>query len=424
MQANVLNSDIDTTAFAGAQQDYLPLELAYAASPTNNSFSFKLKRVGGHMLGTIALAVALLAQPTAASFETATQQGAGTTPAHTELVASALPSTGAPTNSQYFAPTDKTVSGDFLNMYQKYGLSRMGYPISDEMTDNGTRVQYFERVRMEYHPDLANSGYSVLLTRLGVQISEGSQFATAAPFASTSSKTYVKETGHSLAEPFLSYWNKNGGVELYGYPISEPVKQDGMTVQWFERARMEYHPELASKGQAVELTLLGKIAYDRTGNASQAPSGGAGVASPQVPTGGSQPQNALTDKESYVLKAINEQRAAAGLAQVTLSSALTDLSRYRSNDMASRNYFSHVTPEGTKFLSMLTDRGVAYKYAGEILARNNYPSDQTAEIAMQSYLNSAPHRAIIMDGRYTQVGVGYAVGANNMSYFTVIFVQP
>jgi uncharacterized protein YkwD len=109
---------------------------------------------------------------------------------------------------------------------------------------------------------------------------------------------------------------------------------------------------------------------------------------------------------------------------VQIHQGLTDLSRYRSSDMASRNYFSHSTPEGQKFLGMLSDRGVAYKFAGEILARNNYPSDQTAQIAMDSYLNSAPHKAIIMDGRFTQVGVGYAVGGEEMSYFTVIFIQP
>ncbi len=148
------------------------------------------------------------------------------------------------------------------------------------------------------------------------------------------------------------------------------------------------------------------------------------MAAPQAPAAGSAPQVNLNDKESIVFKAINDQRAAAGLAPVQLNVALTDLSRYRSNDMASRNYLSHVTPEGTKFLSMLTDRGVAYKFAGEILARNNYPSAETAQTAMQSYLNSPQHKAIIMDGQYSQVGVGYALGADDMSYFTVIFLHP
>jgi uncharacterized protein YkwD len=92
--------------------------------------------------------------------------------------------------------------------------------------------------------------------------------------------------------------------------------------------------------------------------------------------------------------------------------------------MANRNYFSHTTPEGTQFFGMLSDRSISYKYAGEILARNNYPDDQGAEVAFNSYLNSAPHKAIIMDGRYTIVGVGYSKSAEDgMHYFTVLFID-
>jgi uncharacterized protein YkwD len=423
MQATFINTDHNTSIFADTQAEFLPAGLAYTTTPARNGFSFKAKRLAGHVLGTLTLAVALLAQSGAMAMTSAVHADAASAASHSNLVANALPSTGAPTNSQYFASTGKTVNGDFLNVYNKYGLSRIGYPVSDETTENGTTVQYFERVRMEFHPEVTTAGYKVMLTRLGVQISQGSQFSTVAPFASTASRAYVAETKHSLSEPFLSYWKKNGGVELYGFPISEPVKQDGMTVQWFERARMEYHPELASKGQTVQLTLLGKLAYDKTGPTAPAPSGGPGVAAPQAPANNAS-QVSLSDKENLVFKVINEQRTAAGLAPVQINAGLTDLSRYRSNDMASRNYFSHVTPEGTKFLSMLTDRGISYRFAGEILARNNYPSEEAAQTAMQSYLTSAPHKAIIMDGKYSQVGVGYALGAEDMNYFTVIFLQP
>ena len=92
--------------------------------------------------------------------------------------------------------------------------------------------------------------------------------------------------------------------------------------------------------------------------------------------------------------------------------------------MAERNYFSHETPEGNNFLSMLSGHSIPFKFAGEILARNNYPDDQAADVAINSYLNSPPHKAIIMDGRYNRVGVGYSKsGEDGMHYFTVIFVQ-
>src|SRR5204862_348176 len=134
--------------------------------------------------------------------------------------------------------------------FQRYGIERIGYPLSDERVENGQTVQYFERVRMERHPDLAAKGYGVLFSRLGWDLAGGDKFAKVAPFASTPSKVYVSETGHSLAEPFLSYWKNNGSVQFFGYPIAEPTTQDGLYVQWFERARMEYHPDLAKSGQA------------------------------------------------------------------------------------------------------------------------------------------------------------------------------
>jgi uncharacterized protein YkwD len=390
-----------------------------AGTGSSSAVSHKIRTAFWHMVGAIALAITMMAQPVASPTPVAST---GTQPSSVQRTSSALPVTGAPTQSQFFAPTGKSVEGDFLGAFQTFGLNRIGYPISGEQQENGLTVQYFERVRMERHPELAAQGYGILFTRLGTEMTQGSQFASVAPFASTPARTYFASTRHSLAQPFLSYWQYNGSVQLFGYPISEVVTQDGLQVQWFERARMEYHPELASTGQAVQLTLLGSIAYQKDPNNTAGPQAQPASAQAQVPSAPA--QSGLTDKESYLLKSINDQRAVAGLSAVQLSSALTDLARSRSNDMATRNYFSHTTPEGTNFLAMLGTRGIPYKFAGEILARNNYPDDQAAPTAMTSYLNSGPHKAIIMDGRYTLVGIGYAKSASeSMHYFTVIFVQ-
>ncbi|HKP54901.1 MAG TPA: CAP domain-containing protein [Chloroflexia bacterium] len=359
----------------------------------------RLRRLVPHVLATLTMTFAMLAQPLTVARN-----------------AQALGATGAPTQKQYFDVTGKSVAGDFLSTFQRYGLERIGYPLSDERVENGQTVQYFERVRMERHPELASKGYGVLFTRLGVDLNGGDKFAKVAPFASTAQRAYISQTGHSLSEPFLSYWKNNGGVEFFGYPIAEPMDQDGMYVQWFERARMEYHQELAKSGKAVQLSLLGRAALGGNGPQAQTVS----TQKQQLPAA----EVKLTPMESFLLKAINEQRAAAGARQVTLDAAVTDLSRARSGDMAERNYFSHTTPEGTKFISMLVDRKVDFKYGGEILARNNYPSQETAQVAINSYLNSAGHKAVMLDGRYTAVGVGYAFSAEDeMHYFTVIFIE-
>jgi uncharacterized protein YkwD len=190
-------------------------------------------------------------------------------------------------------------------------------------------------------------------------------------------------------------------------------------VQWFERARFEYHPELARTGKAIQLTHLGSVAYGSQSNRTAPSSPVASPASYQAPAA----SVSLNGAESYVLQAINEQRAAAGAAPVRLDATITDIARSRSNDMAARNYFSHTSPEGKQFLGSLSERKVGYKFAGEILARNNYPDGEASRVAIESYLNSSAHRAILLDARFTAVGVGQAVGADGMHYYTVIFLQ-
>src|SRR5689334_7000913 len=75
------------------------------------------------------------------------------------------------------------------------------------------------------------------------------------------------ETGHSVSDPFLSYWRANGGLAQFGYPISEVQTEisalDGKpyTVQYFERAVFELHPENAGTPYNVLLAQLGTFRY-------------------------------------------------------------------------------------------------------------------------------------------------------------------
>ena len=73
---------------------------------------------------------------------------------------------------------------------------------------------------------------------------------------------YFPETGHNVQGDFLRFYNAvSNPTTLYGYPITEQFNQkDGLLVQYFQRARFEYHAELPD-GQRVVLTDLGKQMY-------------------------------------------------------------------------------------------------------------------------------------------------------------------
>ena len=68
---------------------------------------------------------------------------------------------------------------------------------------------------------------------------------------------YFPETGHNLAYGFRHYWEKNGGLALFGFPITEEMREGGHTVQYFERARFEYFPQYKGTAQETQLGLVG-----------------------------------------------------------------------------------------------------------------------------------------------------------------------
>ena len=73
------------------------------------------------------------------------------------------------------------------------------------------------------------------------------------------SAVYFPQSGHNLDNRygFLDYWRTHGQVTRFGFPVTEVLEEDGRPVQYFERARMEYHEEIA-EGDKVLLGLLGR----------------------------------------------------------------------------------------------------------------------------------------------------------------------
>lgn len=175
----------------------------------------------------------------------------------------------------FYTETNHNLSGPFKSYWQANGgLAVFGYPRTEPFREYNPAdgriyvVQYFERNRFEYHPELAGTKYEVLLGLLGNQLTETRRAAGEGAFnhfdnANYPGGTYYSQTGHNLRNSFKAYWEANGGLELFGYPISEEFEEvnpdDGKTyvVQYFERNRFEYHPENKGTRYEVLLGLLG-----------------------------------------------------------------------------------------------------------------------------------------------------------------------
>lgn len=185
------------------------------------------------------------------------------------LIALALSPSPRPARAQagrFYTETGKTLAPEFLSYFDTNGgLPLFGYPLTDPETEGGFKVQYLERARIEYHPENTSTPYEVQLGLLGSIQTSGRQFAPARTelASTTSTRVYFPETNHTLSGKFLEYWNNNGGLALFGFPISEPFTEGGFTVQYFQRNRFELHPEQAGTPYEVQLGLLGREMLDQ-----------------------------------------------------------------------------------------------------------------------------------------------------------------
>jgi hypothetical protein len=204
-----------------------------------------------------------------------------------------------------FPETGQCISGRTRQFWeQNGGLPVFGFPTTDQHQEQiegkPFQVQWFERNRLELHPENARP-YDVLLGRLGVDrlAQQGRDWFTFSKGGEQPGCRHFAETGHTLCGAFLSYFRSHGldlgqpkiteaeSLALFGLPISEmslETNASGASVQtqWFERARFELHPE-NQPPYDVLLGLLGnEIRTNTTPPAPQPPPPGQTPLPPSV----------------------------------------------------------------------------------------------------------------------------------------------
>jgi hypothetical protein len=178
------------------------------------------------------------------------------------IVASLLPQqASAQSGQRCFAETGYCISGTLRDYWERNGgLPVFGYPTSPQQQETvegiSLQVQWFERDRLE----IQANGY-VTAGRLGARLLElqWRPWAMGPGYPDRPGCRYFPQVGYDMCGQFKTYWEQNGGIERFGLPISPPMKetieQRDYTVQYFERRRMELHPEIP--GSPVLLGLLG-----------------------------------------------------------------------------------------------------------------------------------------------------------------------
>lgn len=112
--------------------------------------------------------------------------------------------------------------------------------------------------------------------------------------------------------------------------------------------------------------------------------------------------NVLTDET-------NQNRVDNGLPALQVSPLLVAAAQDKANDMATKDYFAHTSPQGLTPWYWFEQVGYNFDYAGENLAVNFSDSQDVTT----AWMNSPEHRANILDVNYTQIGIATAQGLYN-----------
>jgi uncharacterized YkwD family protein/spore coat assembly protein SafA len=123
--------------------------------------------------------------------------------------------------------------------------------------------------------------------------------------------------------------------------------------------------------------------------------------------------------ENEVIRLVNVERSKRGLQTLRANWELSRAARYKSQDMATKNYFSHTSPTYGSPFDLMESFGIKFSAGGENIAMGQ----RTAAEVMNGWMNSPGHRSNILSPAYNEIGVGLAKSANGKYYWTQLFIK-
>ncbi|HRH24386.1 MAG TPA: CAP domain-containing protein [Candidatus Paceibacterota bacterium] len=109
---------------------------------------------------------------------------------------------------------------------------------------------------------------------------------------------------------------------------------------------------------------------------------------------------------STLVDLANDDRKQDNLGTLTINPKLVAAAQAKANDMAAKGYFAHNSPDGQTSWTWFQQAGYSFSYAGENLAVNFADSEDVEE----AWMDSPTHRANILNGKFTEIGIATAQG--------------
>ncbi len=149
---------------------------------------------------------------------------------------------------------------------------------------------------------------------------------------------------------------------------------------------------------------------------------------PVVPPTPTLPPASPTPSESNTLTeemfaAINAERAKLGLSSYQMDEPLTTLAQAHAEDMATRGYFDHTTPEGVTYQDRLAAIGLAPVWRGENIILTVTVTEEAVADSITRWMSSKPHRDNILHSELSHIGVGVAQTPEGWYVFVANFIR-
>lgn len=335
------------------------------------------------------------------------------------LIAGGMPAGVQAAGPRYFPETGHNVPEVFANYWAANGgLEAYGLPLTEAYQQGGLTIQWFERARFERHLEYKDTPFEILLGQLGreVRAVEPPIDAVARPGG-----RYFGETGHTVSL-FLPFWEANGGMARFGLPITEERREtsvaDGQpyTVQYFERVRLEWHPEARGTSYEFLLGQLGRERYEAIRRSDPAAAAAGAPVPPPVVAAAPFVSDAI---EMLMWRTVNAERARAGVPPLAYDPLIAKAAAIHVDDMIANNYLEHYGTDGSTPNQRMRSVGVQLQWGSENISMECAKDPATAVKNIQAWMMAEPyadglynHRWNLMYKGYSRIGIAFGIAKN------------
>ena len=142
-----------------------------------------------------------------------------------------------------------------------------------------------------------------------------------------------------------------------------------------------------------------------------------GLLTSRIETDGGLQEPEAETPAAQVLALVNAQRARAGLGSLSLDPEASKAAGVRAREI--QISFSHTRPDGRDFSTALSEAGASFRASGENIAYGQ----RSAEQVMDVWMNSAGHRANILNPGYSRIGIGHVKDSRGVDHWVQLFLN-